>query len=185
MIGLATGNVARGAAIGAIAGAATGAVAGFIYAQHQEKLLRDRQAAEAMYKYQPQQGERVILETVGVTPATTSQGSQVALTSDFTVLNPTDQPLPMDLTQTITYQGKQMGKPYTNKSERKNGSYNFSVPTSIPGNAPEGTYVVVTNLQSPNARDMRSCEFQVSKKTATGEREIRLVSINGIAVKSF
>jgi outer membrane lipoprotein SlyB len=184
LIGLATGNVAHGAAYGAIAGAATGAVVGFIYAKHQEQMLRDRQAAESTYKYQPAQGERAILESVNVTPTSTSQGGQVDLNSDYTVLNGSDQPMPVDLTQSISYQGTSMGTT-SNKLEKKSGTYKMTVPATIPANAPEGRYVLVTKLQTPSARDEKSCEFQVGKKMASGEREIRLVSVNGVPVKNF
>jgi len=184
LLGLATGDVAKGAAYGAIAGATAGAVAGFAYAKHQEKVFRDRQTAEAMYKYQAEQGERVVVENVGVTPNASTPGDMVAMNSDFTVLNGSDQPVNVDITQAITYQGKQMGRPFTYSSERQSGSYSIAIPTKIPANAPDGTYTVVTQIKSPNAVDEKTCEFSVAKKTASDQREIRLVSISGVPVNN-
>jgi len=179
LAGVATGDVAGGAAYGAIAGAAAGALGGFAYAQHQQKLVRDRQAAEAMYSYQPDQGERVILEGVEVSPLTSTQGDKVAFNSDFSVLNGSDQPVPVEVTQAIMFQGRQMGSPITDKSERKSGSYSDSTPVQIPANAPEGKYTMITRVQTPNAKDEKMCEFLVAKKAASHQREIRLVSVNG------
>lgn len=184
LIGLATGDVAKGAAIGAIAGAGAGALAGFAYAKHQEKMVRDRQAAEAMYSYNAQQGERVVLEGVEVTPLTSTQGDQISMNSDFTVLNGSDEPVPVEVTQTIAFQGKQMGRPYTETSQFKSGSYSYSTPTKIPANAPEGKYTVVTRVQAPNAKDERMCEFLVAKKAASNQREIHMVSVNGVPVNN-
>lgn len=91
LIGLATGNVAKGAIIGALAGAGAGALAGFAYAKHQEQVLRDRQAAEAMYSYRPDQGEKVVVEALEVAPDTVTNGDEVALNTNFTILTGNDE----------------------------------------------------------------------------------------------
>jgi hypothetical protein len=174
----------KGAAIGALAGGAAGALAGFIYAQHQEKMVRDRKAAEAYSNYQPSQGETARLDMVSVTPATSTPGGQIALNSDFTVLNGSDQPIPVDLTMTIMHQGNQVGQPFKYASQ-KNGTYSISTPTTIPSDAPGGRYTVLTKLQTPHAKAERSCDFQISSKTASGERQIQLVSVNGVPVNSY
>jgi len=184
LIGLATGDVAGGAAYGAIAGAAAGALGGFAYAKTQQNMVRDRQAAEAMYSYNTQQGERLILEGVGVSPLTSAQGDKVTFNSDFTILNGSDQPVPIEVSQTIMSQGKPVGSPIVEKSERKSGSYSDSTPVQIPANAPEGKYTVVTKVQTPNAKDERMCEFLVAKKAASNQREIHLVSVNGVSVNN-
>ena len=184
IIGAAVGNPRAGAAIGALAGTALGAAGGFAYAKHQEKLVRDRQAAEATFNYQPDQGEKVILEDVGVNPPTSTQGDMVAFNSDFTVLNGSDQPVPVEITQAIMFEGKPVGKPMTESQDRVSGSYSYSTPTKIPAGAPEGRYTVVTMIQTPNAKDEKMCEFVVAKKAASKQREIHLVSVNGVPVKN-
>lgn len=184
IIGAATGDVAKGTVIGAIAGAGAGAVAGFAYAKHQEKMLRDRQQAEALYNYNAQQGERVILERAEVTPPTSAQGSLISLDSDFTILNGSEQPVPVEVTKIMVFQGQQMGHPCVETSEYKSGSYSYTTPTQIPANAPEGKYMVLTRIKTPNASDEKTCEFLVVKKAASNEREIRVVSINGVPVNN-
>lgn len=184
LIGLATGNVARGAALGAIVGAAAGGLGGFAYAKTQQKAVRDRQAAEAMYKYNAQQGERVILEGVEVSPLTTTPGEKIAMNADFTVLNGSDQTMAVEVTRTIAFQGKQMGQPYRETTVFASGSYSYSTPTQIPAEAPEGKYTVATLVKTPNAQDERMCEFLVAKKAASNHREIRLVSVDGVPVNN-
>jgi hypothetical protein len=184
LIGLATGDVARGAALGAIVGAAAGGLGGFAYAKTEQKAVRDRQAAEAMYKYNAQQGERVILEGVEVSPLTTTQGEKISMNADFTVLNGSDQTMAVEVTRTIAFQGKQMGQPYRETTIFPSGSYSYATPTQIPAEAPEGKYTVVTLVQTPNAKDERMCEFLVTKKAASNEREIHLVSVNGVSVNN-
>jgi hypothetical protein len=182
--GLATGNVAKGAVIGAIAGATAGAIGGFAYAKHQEQVLRDRQAAEAAYNYQPEQGERVVIEALEVAPNTVTNGDEVALNTNFTVLTGNDQPVDMVVTQTITSQGRPVDKPFVDKASRKSGTYGVSYSTKIPPNAPEGRYALVTRVQTGNAMDEKTSEFIVAKKAASIQKEIRLVSINGVPVNN-
>jgi hypothetical protein len=182
--GLATGDVAKGAVIGAIAGAGAGALAGFAYAKHQEQVLRDRQAAEAMYSYQPEQGERVVIEALEVAPNVATNGDEVALNSNFTVLTGNDQPVDMLITQTITSQGRPVDKPFVDKGSRKSGSYGVSYSTKIPANVQPGKYTLVTRIETANTMDEKTCEFLVAKKAASNQLEIHLVSINGTPVNN-
>jgi hypothetical protein len=184
IIGAATGNVARGAVIGAIAGATAGAIGGFAYAKHEEKVLRDRQAAEAMYKYQAEQGQKVIIEGLEVAPTTVTNGDEVALNTNFTVLTGNDEPVDTTITQTITSEGKTVGKPFEDKSTHKSGSYGVSYSTKIPDKAAEGKYTLATRVQTANSMDEKTCEFLVAKKAASNQREIRLVSLNGVPVNN-
>jgi hypothetical protein len=184
LIGVATGDPAGGAVRGAIAGAAAGAIAGFAYAKHQEQVVRDRQAAEAMYSYQPEQGEKVVIEGLEVAPNTVTMGDEVALNTNFTVLTGNDQPVDMVITQTITSQGKPVDKPFVDKTSRKSGTYGVSYSTKIPPNAPEGRYALVTKVETAKAMDEKTSEFLVAKKAASNQREIHLVSVNGVPVNN-
>jgi|GEM_PF-6063407 hypothetical protein len=184
LIGLATGNVARGAMIGALAGAGAGALAGFAYAKHQEKVLRDRQAAEAKYSYQPEQGEKVVIEELEVAPSMVTNGDEVALNTNFTVLTGNDQPVDMVITQTITSQGKPVDKPFEDKGSRKSGSYGVSYSTKIPAKVQPGTYALVTRVKTAKAMDEKTCEFIVATKAASNQREMCLVSVNGIQLNN-
>ena len=165
--------------IGAIAGAGAGAIAGFAYAKHQEQVLRDRQAAEAMYSYRPEQGEKVVIEALEVAPNTVTNGDEVALNSNFTILTGNDQPVPMEVSQEIMYQGQPVGQSFTDKGNRKSGSYGVSYSTKIPANAQEGKYTLKTTVQTANAKDERSCEFLIAKKAASNQMEIHMASLGG------
>jgi hypothetical protein len=160
-------------ATGALVGAGAGALAvGFVYAVQKEQVLRDRQAAETKYRYGPEQGERVIIEAIEVAPNTVTNGDEVSLNTNFTVLTGNDQPVDMVVTQTITSQGRPVDKPLVDKASRKSGSYGISYSTKIPPNAPEGRFGLVTRVQAGNAMDEKTCEFIVAKKAASNQREI-------------
>jgi hypothetical protein len=172
-------------ASGALVGAGAGALSvGFVYAIQKEQVVRDRQAAEAMYKYQPGQGERVIIEAVEVAPNTVTNGDEVAFNANFTLLTGNDQLVPVEINQEIMYQGQRMGQPFTDKGNRKSGSYGVSYSTKIPANAQPGKYALVTRIKTANAMDEKTCEFLVAKKAACNQREIRLVSLNGVPVNN-
>ena len=118
IIGAATGKAGQGAVIGAIAGAAAGAAGGFAYAKHQEKWYGTARRPRPCINYQPEQGERVIMEGVEVSPTTVTKGDEVALNSNFTVLNrlrPTGDPV--EVTQTISSEGKPVDQPSMEKSQ--------------------------------------------------------------------
>jgi hypothetical protein len=171
--------LASGALVGAGAGALT---AGFVYAIQKEQVLRDRQAAETMYRYRPEQGERVIIEAIEVAPNTVTDGDEAAFNANFTLLTGNDQLVPVEISQEIMYQGQRVGQPFTDKGSRKSGSYGVSYSTKIPANAPPGKYTLVTRIKTANAMDEKTCEFLVAKKAASIQKEIRLVSINGVPV---
>lgn len=170
IIGAALGDPGRGAAIGAAAGALAGGIAGFAYGKHREQIARDRAAAEAMYSYKPEQGEKVVIENVAVNPQTTPQDSDITLTSTYTVLNGDNQPMEVAVVQKLLANGKPMGQPYIAKDQKISGTYEFTLPTKINANAQVGRYTLITQVDTPNARDQKSVDFIVAQKAAANER---------------
>ncbi len=158
--------VARGAIAGAAGGALAGAIGGFAYGKYQEKLYRDRQAAETFHQYKPEEGEKVLVEVVEVTPESCVQGDNVALKSTFSVLTGNSEPVPVEVMQMVTVQDKPCGKPFCNKTDRLSGTYVLDLPMQIPGNAPEGKYKLVTMVKTEKSNDTKVCEFVVAKKAA-------------------
>jgi len=166
IIGAATGNVARGAAIGAAAGALAGGLAGVIYGNYQEKLARDRQAAEAEHKYNPEQGEKVVVESVSVQPEEVAQGQNVGLYATYTVLTGSDEAVAVEVTQRLVSQGKAVGRANVIKAEKVSGTYELATPAAITARVPPGTYALITQVKTANAKDEKSCEFTVARKAA-------------------
>lgn len=157
-------SVARGAIAGAGTGLVMGAIAGFAYGKHEERIYRDQQAAAKMHNYKPEEGEKVYVETVEVNPGECPPGSCVAFNTVFTVLNDSQQPMPVEVTQMVLAEGKPVGKPFVEKSDRAGGSYSFSVPTHIPENAMPGKYSLLTRVKTPKADGEKTCDFLIAKK---------------------
>jgi hypothetical protein len=158
------GAVARGAIAGAASGVIAGVIAGFVYGKYQEKLYRDRKEAEAYYHYKPEQGQKVILETLEVQPAAPTQGEHVSLNSNFSVLSGSDEPVPVEMTQTLMVGNKVCGQQFCSRTEKVSGSYMGSLPVTIPANAPEGKYQLVTIVRTPKSIEQKTVEFMVAKK---------------------
>jgi len=156
--------VVRGAIAGAATGVVTGAIAGFAYGKYQEQLYRDRQAAEAFHQYKPEEGEKVLVEVVEVKPEPCLQGDNVALKSTFSVLTGNNEPVPVEVVQTVMVQDKPCGTPFCNKTSRLSGTYVIDLPMQIPDNAPEGMYKLMTVVKTEKVADTKTCEFMVAKK---------------------
>lgn len=159
-------DVARGAISGAATGMVAGAIAGFAYGKYEERLYRDRQAAEAHFQYNPEAGEKVVLEAVEVKPQTAAQGENVSLSSVFTVLTGKDEPVPVEISQVVLMQGKICGQPFSQKFDKVSGTYGVTIPMQIPENAPPGKYTMITLVKGSKAADQKMVEFIVAKKAA-------------------
>jgi hypothetical protein len=163
------GGIAAAVARGAVAGASTGLVAGiasgFVYGKFQEKMYRDRVAAEAYYQYKNGDGEKVIVENVDIQPGDPVQGTSASLNATFTVLCGTDDAIPVEVMQTVVADNKVCGQPLSNKADRKSGTYVISVPMDIPNNTPVGKYQLLTLVKTTKAADQKMYDFMVNKKS--------------------
>ncbi|HAY21722.1 MAG TPA: hypothetical protein DCY27_06065 [Desulfobacterales bacterium] len=157
-------SVARGAVAGAATGLVAGAIAGFAYGKYEEKLYRDRLAAEAFHQYKSEQGEKVFVEVVEVKPENAEQGGSVYLNSTFSVLTGNNEPVPVEISQVVMVQDKVCGQPFSHKAEKLSGTYAIAIPMQIPANAPDGKYKLMTQVKTGNATDQKVCEFMVAQK---------------------
>jgi hypothetical protein len=142
----------------------TGAIAGFVYGKYQEKVFRDRQAAEAFHNYKPDQGQKVYIEALEVTPKAPVKGESVSLDSTYSVLTGNDEPVPVEITQTLIVDKKVCGRQFCSRTEKVSGSYTGTLPMTIPANAPDGKYELVTVVRTPKAIEQKSYEFVIAKK---------------------
>ncbi|MBM4287166.1 MAG: hypothetical protein FJ135_03270 [Deltaproteobacteria bacterium] len=172
LLGLATGDVARSAVVGAIAGAAAGGIAGLTYGHYLKEQYRNRQTAEAFYQYDPQQGEKVVIDQVSVQPEAVAPGSQVTLESIYTILNGNDQPVPVEVTQGVINQGKFVYRPAVNSSQQASGSYRLALPFSL-GSLPEGKYTFLTQVKAGQTQGTRACDFYITRNISANRKEIR------------
>jgi len=151
---------------GAASGLVAGAIAGFVYGKYEEKLYRDRQAAEAFYQYKAEQGEKVFVEVVEVKPNVAAQSDNVYLNTTFTVLSGKDEPVPVEITQIVMTENKLCGQPFNHKTRKISGTYVVNIPMQIPANAPNGKYKLISLVKTSQAADQKMCEFMVAQKSA-------------------
>jgi len=157
-------SVARGAIVGVGSGLVAGAVAGYIHGQYQERLYRDRLAAEAFHHYKADEGEKVVVEEVEIQPAVLIQGDKATLSANYSVLTGNDDPIAVEILQTVMSQNQACGQGLYNKGDKKSGSYLSTIPLEIPENLPEGEYQLETVIKTPKAVGRKLRGFKISKK---------------------
>jgi hypothetical protein len=167
-IGAATGALA-GALLGskgaktemAVLGGVLGALAGGAIGHYAVDKQRDaRQTAQA-YNYQPSRGTMVRIENSAALPKTVRQGEQVVIKMTYALLGAgAGQGLEVTETREIRHKGELFGKPEM-RVVREDGTYTSSMPVTIPSNAADGTYTVVTTVRAGNMSDSRETSFTV------------------------
>jgi outer membrane lipoprotein SlyB len=147
-VGAAGGAVVGGLAggtKGAIIGGLLGALAGGVVGNYLERQDRDRTAAATAVGYQPDQGNLIRVENVQASPTTAKPGSTVNLTSTYTVLTPTNQPISIRETREVRHDGALVADPAIDV-QRNNGTFTSTLPITLPSNARTGTYEVTTTV---------------------------------------
>lgn len=160
IIGAATGSAATGAWIGAAAGGVLGGLGGAAYAAHRNREMRSAEAAAQAYGYQGQ-GYVVSVDNVTASPGVVSPGQEVLLNVDYTVLTPDNTPMSATLVREIHYGGNLVGSPYQTTVTNSNGTYTDSVTYSLPRDATQGVYTVVTRLTNSYGTSQRETSFTI------------------------
>ncbi len=175
----------KGAATGAGIGAVTGAAAGAIFAKEGRKTeaailgglagaliggvighyafdtKRTRDETAKRYNYQQSMGTMVRVEDVAVVPTTIRPGDKVELRATYAVLGTApDSEINLTEIREIRIGGELVGRPEVNVV-RGGGTYTSTVPVYLPSDAKNGTYSVVTTVQSQTAKDSRETFFYV------------------------
>jgi hypothetical protein len=166
-IGAATGAVAgavlagkgsgtEGAILGGLAGALIGGLVGH-YAYDQKKT-KDETAQK--YGYQSSMGTMLRVEDVAAVPASVKPGDKVDLKVTYAVLEAADKDVNITETREIRMGNELVGKPEVSVT-RRGGTYSSTVPLFLPSDAKQGTYTVLTTIQSQNAKDSKETVFTV------------------------
>ncbi len=167
-IGAATGAVA-GALLGhegaktemAILGALAGALVGGAIGHYAYDAKRTRDETAQRYSYQSSMGTMVRIEDVSTLPNTAKPGDRVDLKTTYAVLGTApDSDISITESREIRYNNELVGKPEVNVT-RRGGTYVSTVPLYLPSNAKQGTYSVLTTIQSQTAKDSRETVFYV------------------------
>ncbi len=159
VIGHQTGNTGAGVVIGALLGGLTGAAVG--HYGYDQKRTEEQAQAQYNYDYNQSQSNLVRIESSSATPDRVYPGDTVNLNATYTVLGP--QGTEMDVTETreVRLNGELQGKPQVTV-RRRGGTYESKVPLILPQDAPRGTYIVTTTIQSGQSSDTRETRFSVS-----------------------
>lgn len=160
IIGAATGHAGTGAWVGAATGGVLGGVGGALYASHRNSEIRSSQAAAQAYRYKGQ-GNIVNIDNVSATPSTVHPGQHVNLGMNYTILTPSNSPVPVTVEREVHNGGAMVGAPHQLSVTTSNGSYNDSMDFTLPNNAPAGNYKVINRVTSNYGSAQKEAYFTV------------------------
>jgi surface antigen len=145
---------------GAIIGGLLGGLAGGVIGNYMERQDRDRTAAATGVGYDPSQGDVVRVENVQASPSRARPGYTVNLTSTYTILTPTNQPVTVHETREVRYNGALVANPAIDV-QRANGTFTSIIPITLPANAVPGTYEVTTTVAMGDRTSRSMTSFTV------------------------
>jgi hypothetical protein len=166
----AVAGAAGGAAVGALAGGKKGvlvggllgAFAGGAIGHYLDSREKGPEEAAREYGYKPSEGNRLVLESVRVNPASAAAGETVNVNLTYAVLLPASGgQLPVKETREISLDGKALAKPVVDVT-REGGVWKSTVPVTLPPNAAPGSYRVVATVEAEGSRETRETFFKVA-----------------------
>lgn len=157
VIGHQSGRALEGAAIGAAAGAITGAII------HDVRERRARTAQETVqdYNYTPDQGFKLDLQGVSISPATVARGERVTATSTYATLGTGGETMVQE-TATLRKDGVPVRTLSSRSVARQDGTWENVIVFQVPRDAEAGTYVVEQSLNASGQNRSAQAVFQVS-----------------------
>lgn len=161
IIGAAVGHAGTGAWVGAAAGGLLGGVSGYLYAQHQNNQVRNAQAAQQAYNYNPSRGTVISIDQVTVSPQRVRAGSQLSMNTTYTILTPENQTNTVTIFRDVTSGGRQVVQPYQVTASNPNGTFSDTASLTLPKDAPRGSYTVITRVMTDRGGDEKSTFFTV------------------------
>jgi hypothetical protein len=162
IIGAAAGAPGTGAWVGAAAGGLLGGVSGYLYANHQNRQMRNAQAAQQTYGYTPSQGNVLTLEQVSVSPQRLRAGEQLRMDATYTLLTPENQPTSVTIVREVYSGGTQVVQPYQVSATNPNGTFSDSAVLTLPQGSPAGSYTVVTRVMTNRGSAEKTASFSVN-----------------------
>lgn len=163
VLGGVIGHEAGATGTGIILGALLGGLAGAAVGHYGYDQTRSEQQAQQQYNYNYNQAQAnlVRLESVKASPRSVRRGGTVDLMATYTVLGPQGATMDVIETREIRRGGELQGKPQITV-QRQGGTFESKVPLNLPSDAPKGTYVVATTVQSGGSSDTRESTFEVN-----------------------
>lgn len=137
----------KGAAIGAVAGAA----AGMIIGSYIDDRISSRDEAARKYEY-ASQSEKLIVENAYAKPLQVSQGGELRMSVQYTVLLPAGQEKTTIFESRKISRGNDVFDLGSRKVERTQGTYLSSLNVSLPRDLEKGDYSIVTVISNGSGR---------------------------------
>ncbi len=145
----------RGAVIGGLIGVLAGGAVGH-YAYDRKKTQAETNKA---YGYTGS-GASATIESVQVTPRSIKPGQKVDLNYTYAVLTNTQDAVSVRELREIYYGNDLWGNPEV-KVDRTGGTYQSTIPISLPTDAKKGTYKVRYIVEAGSSKDSREATFIV------------------------
>lgn len=167
-VGAATGAVA-GALLGshgaktemAILGGLLGALAGGLIGHYAYDQKRSAEETDKKYGYTSSGRPRVVIENVSASPRTVNPGDSVNLAATYAIMGVSrDRDISVLETREIRHNGELVGRPEV-RITQTGGTFDSTVPLTLPQGADAGKYIVVTTIQAGDASDSRETTFTV------------------------
>ena len=156
VIGHQSGRALEGAAIGAAAGAISGAIIHDV----RERRARTAQETAQDYNYTNDQGFRLDLQGVSVSPATVQRGERVTATSTYATLGTSGESMIQE-TATLRKDGLPVRTLSSRSISRSDGTWENVIVFQVPRDAETGTYVVEQSLNAQGQNRSAQAVFQV------------------------
>jgi len=142
IIGHQSGHAGEGAAIGAVVGGLTGLIA------HDVKARRAKSREETMaeYNYEPQQGEKLMLENAQALPSVVQRGNFVEASIQYALLTGGTGAVQVTETRQLRRGDQVVADISSQKFSRPDGTWVSTQQFKIPNNTEPGVYAIMQRV---------------------------------------
>lgn len=168
LVGGIVGHQSGHAIEGAVAGAVVGGLAALVWHNYKTTKRLDAQQTAQHYEYTPDQGMKMDLRQMSLSPQQVEPGDKVTLTVEYATLG-------MGAGANVQEYSvlKYGGDPYSKLDERTvnrtDGTWVNTVQFEVPKNAELGNYMVAQELRAGNVTTSAQSSFQVVQKVAANQ----------------
>jgi len=163
IIGNQSGHAWEGAAIGAV----VGGLAGLIVHDIKTRRVRDAQQTAQDYSYTPDQGFKMDLRKMAVSPGSVKQGGTVTSTVEYATLGAGQSGVNVDESCVLKKDGEVVATLSEKKVTRTDGTWENVLEFEVPSDAAPGQYVIAQDLKAKDLSRSSQMGFNVQTQTAT------------------
>lgn len=150
--------------VGALVGAAVGALAGAVIGDYIDEQKKNRQESVRDINYRPSQGNIVRVEDTTIEPIRVKPGEVIGLKTNYYVISPSPRAtVKIVESRVIQYNGEPVMDPMVREVIKNQGLTSSTAKLTIPKDAAEGEYSVITTIDNGSKRDQGLSKFYVQK----------------------